>query len=233
MKKTFILLLLVIWGNTNFAQEQVRYNLSDSVNPNISCRFEYVTCKLEWLYLFEDPFDYYFGTHLKSTEDEKVYKIFIGAKELYRFLYPERSNPEFIHLYISVGKMLQWDTLYLENSQITQFLKYYAVNEDTLKKISENSFLDNAHAAIAQIEQENSISNELGYYFDRLFHNTIVGHQHSMKYTQIRFNFRCTNPQGYGYLGAETKIGKIFEYKYNDIGVNTEAEFIKEIERKK
>ena len=76
IKVACLLLLCTITSNAQVV---------DSINPNFKSRFEYVTCRFNLVNYTVD--DSYFSCHIKSVEDSKVYKVYIGINQLYGFLY--------------------------------------------------------------------------------------------------------------------------------------------------
>lgn len=186
MKKIIILLLVLLCFNYTYSQ----INVLDSINPRFHSRFEYVTCRFHQVNIIDD--DEEFSCHLKSIENGKVYKIFIGINHLYRILYPDRIKPTKEHLYASVGKMLIYDTIYLSKKKIDSFPSFVFVKEDKFDSIVKNGFDKNSLKVIdAEHKVMNCMSAEMGYYFDRRYfragsQSTAIGNQ-----CFVNFDYDC------------------------------------------
>lgn len=189
----------------------------DSVNPRISSRFQYVTCRFENVDAFDDEY-LHFGTHLKSEDDGKVYKIFIGAKFLYSFLYPDRGVPSRELLYVSVGKMLIYDTITLKNNQIASLLKFHLVNEKKLNQYIKMGFYKNYKSLIDYSNRYvDCMDNEWGYYFDRLFYPAGSYHVSTTSICVVDFDYSCAknlSPVPF----YDKKNNSYKAYYYNDRG---------------
>ena len=221
MKNTItIACLLILCTITSNAQ------VVDSINPNINSRFEYVHCRLESSYAFDDEY-FYFSSHLKSLEDGKIYKVFIGAKTLFRFLYPEIINPNNDLLFASVGKMLIYDTINLSKQNIDVLFKRFGVNELKLQDYINNGFLINYQSAIDYYNQNiDCMDNEMGYYFDRLYFPAGSYHSSTTSICEVDFEYSCGKsliPVPY----YDEKNNTYKAYKFNEKGELLSSEDIK------
>lgn len=187
----------------------------DSKNPRIQSRFEYVTCRFDKFVSGEIP-DMFFSTHLKSRNDGMVYKIFISAQSLYEIFYPERSIPSQDLIYMSIGKMLIHDTIYLDDANIRNF-KYYFVDEEKLNIYKKKGFALNYEYAVQSMEiYSDCMDNELGYYFDRLYYPAGTYNVSATSICKIDFDYYCDNfAKIYHY---DSKQKKHMVYVYDHIG---------------